>query len=417
MAENKETQATTTKDDTKSKDKKKYITDVGADLKDTGTHYDASKEFAETYFDKTKLAEYKRIASFFKKQGYFNSGGNSDSSEGDSEGGTGNSELFSLEDYKGPDVSKTPVPNTSEAIGYGMIPGNPYKSGIKAKIKGADRWNKEYLAAAEAESIDPMLLKIIAALESNGDPNVGRSSDGHGSVGLMQVTPGQVGFSFDVAKANSDVTYALECGAKVCHLKAGDLKNNGLPTSVKNVAERYNGSGALAKAYAGVFAEIYEGFPGLKANNDYRKKQGIKKESSSSGGQKDTGKYIKPLDNYVITSEFGTRADNHLGTDLAAPTGTPIKACREGKVVMSANGALDWSYGECVVISHNDGLHTLYGHMSKRDVSVGDKVKQGQVIGKVGSTGNSSGPHLHLEFQVGGPGGQRKNSRDYIKNL
>lgn len=419
MAENKQEQATTTNDDAKTKDKKKYITEVGADLKDTSTHYDASKEFAETYFDKSKLAEYKRIASFFKKQGYFNSGSNSDSSEGDSEGGTGNSELFSLEDYKGPDVSKTPVPNTSEAIGYGMIPGNPYKSGIRAKIKGADRWNKEYLAAAEAESIDPMLLKIIAALESNGDPNVGRSSDGHGSVGLMQVTPGQVGFSFDVAKANSDVTYALECGAKVCHMKAGDLKNDGLPTSVKNVAERYNGSGALAKAYAGVFAEIYEGFPGLKANNDYRKKQGIKKDSKteSSGGQKDTGKYIKPLDKYTPFSEFGRsdgRNDFHYGIDLAAPTGTPVKASREGKVVMSAFGALDATYGECIVISHSDGMHTLYGHLSKRDVSVGDKVKQAQVIGKVGSTGNSTGPHLHFEFQVGGLGGTRKNPRDFL---
>lgn len=405
----------------KEQDKKKYISEVGANLKDTEVHYDASKEFAETYYDKTKLAEYKRIASYFKKQGYFNSSnGDSSDTSNESEGGEGNSELFSLEDYKGPDVSKTPVPNTSEAIGYGMVPGNPYKSGIRAKIKGADRWNKEYLAAAESEGVDPMLLKIIAALESNGDPNVGRSSDGHGSVGLMQITPGNVGFDFDVAKANSDVTYSLKCGAKLCHLKAGDLQRAGLPTTVKNVAERYNGTGALAKAYAGVFAEIYEGFPGLKANNDYRKKQGIKKNNKkeSGGGQKDTGKYIQPLDKYVVFSEYGYsdgRNDFHYGIDLAAPAGTPIKASREGKVVMSALGALDASYGECIVISHNDGLHTLYGHMSKRDVSMGDKVKQGQVIGKVGSTGNSTGPHLHFEFRTGGLGGETQNPRKYVK--
>ena len=166
--------------------------------------------------------------------------------------------------------------------------------------------------------------------------------------------------------------------------------------------------------YSEAFSEIYEGFPGLKSSNDYRNMQGVKKESSGKGGQKDSGKYIKPMDSYTITSEFGTRADNHLGTDLAAPTGTPIKASREGVVVSSANGLPHWSYGECVVLKHNDGLHTLYGHMSQRKCSVGDKVKQGQVIGLCGSTGNSSGSHLHFEFQEGGENGTRVNARKYV---
>lgn len=409
MAENKQEQATTTNDDSKTKDKKKYITDVGSDLKDTGVHYDSSKEFAETYFDKTKLAEYKKIASFFKKQGYFNSGGSSSEGDSDSEGGGGNGELFGLADYKGPDNTKTGNPWSGSG---------PFVSGVRAKLKNCDQWDKEILAASKKEKVDPMLTKIMMLMESGGNKNIGYSSDGAGSIGIMQLTPGNYGsIPMDPKRLATDVQYSCEIAAAGYHGKAQAAKSAGCPTSVQMVAQFYNGGGNAARMYGEAFKEIYEGFPGLKATNDYRNMQGIKKESSGGGGQKDTGKYIKPLDSYVITSEFGTRADNHLGTDLAAPTGTPIKACREGKVVMSANGALHWSYGECVVISHNDGLHTLYGHMSKRDVSVGDKVKQGQIIGKVGNTGNSFGPHLHLEFQVGGPGGQRKNSRDYIKNL
>lgn len=405
---------TTTGDDTKNKNKQKYIGDVKNDLKDTEVHYDASKEFAETYFDKTKLAEYKKIASYFKKQGYFNSGSSESSegdAEGDSEGGGGNSQLFGLADYKGPDNTKTGNPWSGSG---------PFVSGVKSKLKNCDRWDKEILSASKKEKVDPMLTKIMMLMESGGNKDIGYSSDGAGSIGIMQLTPGNYGSRpMDPKRLATDVEYSCEIAAAGYHGKADVAKRRGEPTSVKNVAKYYNGDGRNAVMYSEAFAEIYEGFPGLKASNDYRNMQGIKKENSSSskGGQKDNGTYIKPLDKYTVTSEFGTRSDNHLGIDLAAPTGTPIKASREGKVVMSALGALHWSYGECVVISHSDGLHTLYGHMSKRDVSVGDKVKQGQVIGKVGSTGNSSGPHLHFEFQVGGPGGQRRNARNYVKNL
>ena len=80
---------------------------------------------------------------------------------------------------------------------------------------------------------------------------------------------------------------------------------------------------------------------------------------------------------------------------------------KDGKVVISeariSNGKY-YSYGEYIVISHGDGTMTLYAHMlaNSRKVKVGDKVKQGQVIGTVGSTGNSTGTHLHFEVRVGG---------------
>jgi murein DD-endopeptidase MepM/ murein hydrolase activator NlpD len=83
--------------------------------------------------------------------------------------------------------------------------------------------------------------------------------------------------------------------------------------------------------------------------------------------------------------------------DLGAPTGTPVLAAKEGIVIVSkGNGAYNGGFGNFVVINHS-GMQTLYAHLSKVSVKVGDTVDQGDVIGNVGSTGKSTGPHLHLE--------------------
>ena len=103
---------------------------------------------------------------------------------------------------------------------------------------------------------------------------------------------------------------------------------------------------------------------------------------------------------YRITSRFGYRLDpitgvasTHKGVDLACPTGTPIYAARSGKVLKSSFSPL---YGNYVVIEHVDGYQTLYAHMSKSLAKKGDRVSQGTKIGLVGSTGYSTGAHLHL---------------------
>lgn len=90
----------------------------------------------------------------------------------------------------------------------------------------------------------------------------------------------------------------------------------------------------------------------------------------------------------------------HSGIDLSAPTGTPIFAANSGNVIFS--GFSRWGYGEAIVIEHGGIYSTLYGHMSSRAVSCGQFVSVGSVIGYVGSTGNSSGPHLHFEIMVNG---------------
>ena len=119
------------------------------------------------------------------------------------------------------------------------------------------------------------------------------------------------------------------------------------------------------------------------------------------------GGYIWPVDSRYITSTVGGRASpggigstNHKGTDIGRVGYTsPIYASKSGTVIVSQYSR---SYGNYVVISHGSGNTTLYAHMSSRKVEVGQYVNQGDVIGITGSTGNSTGPHLHFEVTENG---------------
>ena len=116
-----------------------------------------------------------------------------------------------------------------------------------------------------------------------------------------------------------------------------------------------------------------------------------------------------PIDFARVSSRFNLRRKHpvlnkiraHRGTDYAAPTGTPIKATGAGKVIFAGRKG---GFGNCVIIQHGSRYQTLYAHLSKfnRKARKGRKVKQGQVIGYVGSTGLATGPHLHFEFRVDG---------------
>ncbi len=112
----------------------------------------------------------------------------------------------------------------------------------------------------------------------------------------------------------------------------------------------------------------------------------------------------------VLSSLYGGRKDpisgrpgNHTGIDIPAARGTPIYAAKSGVVVTSVMGTGSaWSYGNYVVVSHSDGTSTLYAHMNSRAVQKGQTVRQGEVVGYVGTTGRSTGNHLHFEVRKNG---------------
>lgn len=95
------------------------------------------------------------------------------------------------------------------------------------------------------------------------------------------------------------------------------------------------------------------------------------------------------------------KAGSHKGIDLANVTGTPVYATADGTVVAASYGAWDKSYGNMVALYHGDGTYTNHAHLSKINVKVGQKIKAGTCIGLVGSTGRSTGPHLHFEIHLG----------------
>lgn len=121
--------------------------------------------------------------------------------------------------------------------------------------------------------------------------------------------------------------------------------------------------------------------------------------------------YIRPS-SAPISSHYGARegldaSGFHKGTDFAGATGSPIYASKSGTVVIAqTDGSPVSGYGMATLIQHDDGNYTLYGHQSSQSVRVGDKVTQGQVIGGMGSTGQSTGTHLHFEIRTSMYGGE-----------
>lgn len=138
-------------------------------------------------------------------------------------------------------------------------------------------------------------------------------------------------------------------------------------------------------------------------NNEDEEEDGDDNDDTDSSGG---GRFLWPCDSRYITSEYGYRIHpltgiwtGHTGIDIGCSMYAPIYAAEDGTVILS-----QWygGYGYAVVIDHGDGISTLYGHNEELYVSVGQKVNRGDVIAGAGSTGWSTGPHLHFEVRVNG---------------
>lgn len=131
-------------------------------------------------------------------------------------------------------------------------------------------------------------------------------------------------------------------------------------------------------------------------------------EGSQTDRRRAAEQFAVPIESPRVTSRFGPRIDPitgargrmHRGIDFGAPTGTPVLATASGRVLLG--GYCDGGTGNCVVIEHEGGWRSQYFHLHRVNVRPGQTVRQGQVIGQVGSTGRSTGPHLHFQIGRGG---------------
>ncbi len=188
-----------------------------------------------------------------------------------------------------------------------------------------------------------------------------------------------------------------------------DLKEKNSNNKDKlGIIEKYSTEQAEYVTTEKVVADLYE-------------KKVVKKTTSSTAvaatGTNTSGKVvnlgislIRPVSG-TVTSRFGARwGRSHKGIDIGAPKGTVIKAAASGTVTVAQYG-YSGGYGNYVMISHGNGIQTLYGHCTSLLVSAGTYVTQGQAIATVGNTGNSQGNHLHLEIRVNGVA---QNPQNYV---
>lgn len=190
-----------------------------------------------------------------------------------------------------------------------------------------------------------------------------------------------------------------------------DEKSNQLSANIQAQDATISKLDADAKVQEQVVAEKQK----LADEAEAAYEQWVRQNASTGSGVSAEG-FIWPLPSAGrITTEFGADqwvngvfSSGHKGLDIAIAGGTPIYAAHNGTVVSPPTS---WTYGIVAMIDNGDGISTLYAHMSSIAVGVGQTVTQGQVIGYVGSTGNSSGNHLHFEVRVNGV---RQNPRNYV---
>lgn len=143
---------------------------------------------------------------------------------------------------------------------------------------------------------------------------------------------------------------------------------------------------ADAKLATGEIVIIPDGVINVSSTNTLR----IGKQQSLISGY-----FMRPLRGGVKSQGI----HGYNGIDIAAPVGTPILASADGTVILARTSGYNGGYGLYVVIRHDNGTQTLYAHMSKVNVTSGQKVSQGEIIGAVGNTGRSTGPHIHFEVR------------------
>lgn len=270
--------------------------------------------------------------------------------------------------------------------------GNIARTGIvkTSSSSYSGKYASEINAAASKYGVDPNLIVAVIQAESNFNPNARSSAGAQGLMQLMPATARGLG-----VKNSYDPAQNIMGGTKYL---ADQLKAFG--GDIKMALAAYNAGPGNVRKYGGI--------PPFKETQNYIKR--VTNTLAKTANVATTAGNIADYylgSGFRLTSGFGPRntgikgaSTNHQGIDLAAKAGTSIKSLRDGKVVASYYHN---AQGHVIRVQQDDGIVAQYQHMQgKSALKVGQSVTAGQEVGKVGSTGVSSGPHLHLEIKQNG---------------
>ncbi len=287
-----------------------------------------------------------------------------------------------------------------------------------------DEQLERYRTRVRAMEENGSLNYLALVLQAN---NLGELLTAIDDIGEIMVSDKTIENQYRAARENTEKVkaeyedYCAEIREKQDALREEQAKLEGeieeanalIEELVLNIQDRQEEADQIYAAEAEANAKIDEMVAELEAAR--RKAAGASNAAAATG----TASFVFPVASYTyISSRFGLRTHpitgekkSHTGLDIASNSGTAVYAADGGTVTMASwNGG----YGNCIMIDHGNGYVTLYGHLSGYSVSKGDEVYQGQTIGAVGSTGNSTGPHLHFEVLKAGT---RVDPEQYFSGL
>lgn len=254
-----------------------------------------------------------------------------------------------------------------------------------------------------------------AAGKHRGSSRLSRKTAGYAGIAALATT-GVVGSlaapAFAADNSNTHSTSDNALGAVVVSDElAGDIEDQA--ASQKRAAEH-----AAAQAQAEADAKQRAAEAKRLAEAKAKAEREAAERAAREEERKRLNTFVAPLDSSYVSTQYKAgggmwSSGSHTGIDFHAASGTSVQAVGFGVVVEAGWGG---AYGNNVVIKHNDGTYTQYGHMSSLSVSVGQQVTPGQQIGLSGSTGNSSGPHLHFEARTGADYGSDIDPIAYLRS-
>ncbi|MDP3763919.1 MAG: M23 family metallopeptidase [bacterium] len=271
-------------------------------------------------------------------------------------------------------------------------------------LEGYLNINPTSLGKTEIAIVDSTALESSGG---NGETFLELGKSGTGKISVYVVRKGDT--LSEIAKmfgvSSNTIVWAND-------IKGGAIKEGQelviLPISgVRHVVKKGDTLKSLATKYKADFNDIlsYNGLAAdakIKAGDVVVIPDGVISASQSSSSVSQTSTYPTYIGYYLRPIVGGRKTQGihgNNGVDLASPLGTPIFASADGKVIVSRAGGYNGGYGTYVVVSHPNGTQTLYAHMNANYVSVGQQINQGQVIGTIGMTGKTTGPHVHFEIR------------------